>query len=264
MSGRTWITIVTSPLSHPSKSLTITRGVPSDVKPSNTKATSLFSLQIVIDYTNGYQATIPILADVVAALKDFVDGNLSLPPYGHFIESDGRHFIILENKNKEITLSFEKNMYRNTIRLSSEEVGKILRFARVKQMLYDKTKSKASVYDLFRPANNSAGTEMSLWIQVWTALSLKTPHETGTCDCYDVIEGMPCNLSNTRSTADRIKELMSGVSLYAETLRNIQMFRDMLGMTIPFDGFNHKMMEAAGEPDNENDFCFLVRNVLKQ
>lgn len=266
MSGRTWIPILSVPLSFPAKHLSITRGIPSDVKAGNTKVNPLFSLQVTVDYHNGFQASVPLLTDVVNVLKKFTEGEICLPPYGYFIESDGRHFVILENKNKEVTLTFERNKYRNTLRLTLDELETIFRFHRIKQFLYDKSKAKSVVFDRNRP--DMHGQEMSLYIQVWTALSLKTAHELGQCDCADVVEGWPCELSCKRTVTERLKELTSGVALYAETLRNIQMFRDLLGMNIPFDGFSDRMMKTAEEVSEkeyvDNDYSLFVRTVLKQ
>ena len=269
MSGRTWIPILSVPLGFPSKQLSISRGIPSDVKAGNTKITPLFSLQITVDYTNGFQASIPLLSEVVNVLKSHLEGTLSIPAYGYFLESDGKHYVILENKNKEITLSFERNKYRNTLRLTSDELETIIRFHRIKQFLFERTKPKSAVFCRERP--DMHGQEMSLYIQVWTAFSLKTMHELGTCDCADVVEGWPCKLSATRSVADRFRELTQGVALYAEVLKNIQTFRDLLGMNIPFDGFSERLIQTAqdlSETDStqnmDNDYSVFVRTVLKQ
>ena len=246
------------------KQLSISRGLPSDVKTTNTRSSSLFSLQILLDYNNGFQVTIPLLTEVVGVLKSFMDGSLNLPPYGYFIESDSRHYIILENKNKEVTLSFERNKFRNVIRLTPDEMETIFRFHRIKQFLYEKAKVKTTNYDRTRPGVDNHSQELSLWIQVWTALSLKTSHECGSCDCADVTEGWPCELSTTRGVAERIKELKSGVQFYAETLKNIQLFRELLGMQIPFDGFSERLIQTACDMPEDNDYSLLVRTVFKQ
>lgn len=263
MSGRTWIPIVSVPLSGTTKQVSISRGLPSDVKTTSTRTNSLFSLQITLDYNNGFQVAIPLLTEVINVLKGHVDGTLTLPPYGYFLESDGRHYIILENKNKEVTLSFERNKYRNVIRLSAEELEKVFRFHKIKQFLFEKSKVKtSSVFDKNRP--DAHAQEMSLWIQVWTALSLQTNHELGRCDCPDVTEGWPCELSSKRPVQERIKELKAGVKLYAETLKNIQLFRELLGMHIPFDGFCERMMQTISDMPEDNDYSLLVSTVLKQ
>lgn len=262
MSGRTWIPVVSTQLSHPTKRLSISRGFSADVKASNSRFSSLFSLQVLLEYQNGYQATIPLLSEVVTALRNFVDGNLEIPSHGLYIESEARHFVILENKGKEVTISFERNKYRNTVRLSTEELDSVFRFHRIKQYLYDVTKVKTSIFD--RHGSKTGNQNMSLYIQVWTALGMKTRHELGTCDCYDVIEGMPCNMSVKRCTADRIKELMGGVQLYGEVLSNIVRFRELLGMQIPFDGFHDDFISTCIDPDLTSDCCLFVKTVLKQ
>lgn len=263
MSGRTWIQIVSVPLSTHSKQISISRGLPSDVKTSNTRSSSLFSLQLTLDYNNGYQVTIPLLTEVINVLKGHIEGTLTLPPYGYYLESDGRHYIILENKNKEVTLSFERNKYRSVIRLTAEELETVFRFHKIKQFLFEKSKVKTStLFDKNR--SDTHAQEMSLWIQVWTALSLQTSHELGTCDCPDVTEGWPCQLSIGRPVEDKIKELKAGVQLYAETLKNIQRFRELLGMQIPFDGFCERMVATASDIPDDNNYSLLVRSVLKQ
>jgi hypothetical protein len=260
MSQRTWIPIVSVPLGFPTKHLTITRGVPGDVKVGNTKVNSVYSLQITIDYSTKYQASIPLLSEVVSVLKQHLESTLTIPPYGYFLESDGRHYVILENKNKDVTLSFERNKYRNTIRLSADEIKTILRYNQLKLFLQEKGKTK-TVFDKSRP--DIHGDELSTWIQYWTAMSIKTPHELGTCDCADVTEGWPCELSGNRNLKQKMHALSGDVAYYAETLKNIQHFRDLLGVNIPFDGFSDRLWDLACECDKDDDYCLLVRSVMK-
>ena len=260
MATRTWIHVISVPLSQSNKTIAISRGIPADVKETNTKTNSLYSLQIVLEYGNGFIATIPLVNDVVNTLKSFVQGTLLIPPYGHFHENDGRNYLILENKNKEVTLTFEKNKYRNTIRLTEPEIDTVVRCSRIKQMLSEKSRMQS----LGIKRSDSFGHDLSLYIQYWTAVALKTPHETGDCDCSDATQGWPCQLSSTRSTVERFEELTAGVTLFAEVLKNIHKMRKILGMNIPFEGLSdHLPSLAASAPDNTNDVSFLVRMILE-
>ena len=257
MMSRAWVEVASLPL-HSGKSVVISRGVETDVKLFNAKTASIFSLCIRQDHANGYQTNVPMTNDVVAAMKSHMEGTIAIPKQGFYVENEGRNYLLLENRNKELTLSFERNLHRTTLRLSVDEMTGIVRFNRIKQFLYDKMRSKSNGKS---PAD---GEELSLFIQVWTALSLKTPHETGTCGCSDVAEGWPCALSGSRTVADRVKEVIKTSEYFSETLKNITMFRELLGMSIPFDGPSERVVPLSAEPPEDNDWSVLVRCVLKK
>ena len=254
--SRSWVEIAALPLGL-AKSVVISRGVDNDVKMANTKAASIFSLCITQEHNNGYRTKIPMVTEVEGAMMGHLEGTLAIPKSGYYIESEGRNYILLENRNKELTLSFERNFYRSTMRLSMEEQLAIVRFNRTKQFLYEKTRPRGS-------GKNADGQELGLFIQVLTALNLKTPHETGTCSCADVAEGWPCALSSSRSVADRVKDVMSTSDYFAETLKNINMFRELLGIGIQYDGASERVVPLAVSPPEDNDWFILVRSVLKK
>lgn len=254
--SKSWVEIASLPLTN-GKSVVISRGVDNDVKLSNTKAASVFTLSLTQDHNSGYRTKIPMVAEVVAAMKAHCEGTMAIPKSGFFVESDSRNYLLLENRNKEITLSFEKNFYRNNVRLSVEEMNAIVRFNRTKQFLYEKTRPKSG-------GKQADGQELGLFIQLWTALYMKTPHEVGTCSCADVAEGWPCALSANRSVTDRVKEVMSTSEYFAETLKNINLFREMLGISINYDGASERVVPLAAAPPEDNDWSLLVRSVLKK
>ena len=231
----------------------LARNCPSRSDPFDPSVHCTFSLSVIVRYHSEHEVNVPIVNELANILRDVISGG-RIPPGGLYCESAGKHYLVLECRNQEVLVLYEKNLYRVEFKLNREEVQQLLDYHEMKKWL---TENQASVKG--RELFEHRMMETEVLLQAIIAGQLMSLHEVGECACEDAVPGWPCELSQKRSIQERMRDLNSEI-LTSIIKQQYAVLNRKLGFCLHFTGLDKRFIDLKIE---DNTLSRLLKEAME-
>lgn len=262
MNGRQWFTVFASKISTTGneKHVKVRRGFPQKSNPADPSVPSVYCAFLSVVYTTGSIAEIPIVPEFHDALRNYRAGLQVIPPHGIFIEKDNKHYLILENKDGEVLVSYEKNRNRSIFRLLPREIDAVDEAYQIQKYLYENQLALAG-----EERHRHFCSNLSTAIQLHTISMIKTEHEQGTCDCPDAFSYAPCALSDKMTIPEKLRFVKHSMKMrWIDCLdNNMQLVNGRIGSKLSWEDVN-LCTSSALETDPPNIAVQTIRAILQR